>query len=85
MDMLTGPDSSNLCRKPEIMSDAVYALLCKDSKSVTGQFLIDEDILKKEGITDLTDYACNPGNIINLFIFYGQTKETLTINIYRNL
>lgn len=63
MDMLTGSDSSNLCRKAEIMGDAVYALLCKDSKSITGQFLIDEDILKNEGITDFTDYACNPGNV----------------------
>lgn len=62
MDMLTGSDSSNVCRKPEIMADAVYALLCKDSKSITGQFLIDENILKNEGITDFTDYACNPEN-----------------------
>ncbi|XP_011881342.1 PREDICTED: hydroxysteroid dehydrogenase-like protein 2 [Vollenhovia emeryi] len=62
MDMLSGSDSSNVCRKPEIMSDAVYALICKDSKSITGQFLIDEDILKNEGIADFTDYACNPAN-----------------------
>lgn len=59
--MLSGPDSSNFSRKPEIMADAVYALLCKDSKTITGQFLIDEDILKGEGIIDLTNYACNPG------------------------
>lgn len=63
IEMLSGPESSNFSRKPEIMADAVYALLCKDSKTVTGQFLIDENILKDEGITDLTDYACNPGNI----------------------
>lgn len=81
MDMLSGSDSSDICRKPEIVSDAVYALLCKDSKSITGQFLIDEDVLTKEGITDFTDYACNPGNI-NSFIFYGQKKEILIINIY---
>lgn len=62
MDMLTGSDSSKVSRKPEIMGDAVYALLCKDSKSITGQFLIDEDILKNEGITDFTNYACNPAN-----------------------
>lgn len=61
MEMLGGTESSSFSRKPEIMADAVYALICKDSKSVTGQFIIDEDILKTEGITDLTDYACNPG------------------------
>lgn len=63
MDMLLSSDSSNVSRKPEIVADAVYALLCKDSKSITGQFLIDEEILNNEGITDFTDYACNPGNI----------------------
>lgn len=71
MDMLSGLESNNFCRKPEIMADAVYALLCKDSKHITGQFLIDEDILRNEGINDFTDYACNPGNII-IFIFYRQ-------------
>jgi len=63
MDMLAGTESINFSRKPEIMADAVYAVLCKDSKSITGQFLIDEDILKNEGVNDFTDYACNPGNI----------------------
>lgn len=64
IEMLSGPDSSDFSRKPEIMADAIYALVCKDSKTVTGQFLIDEDILKGEEITDFTDYACNPSNII---------------------
>lgn len=66
MNMLSGSDSSNVCRKPDIVADAVYTLLCKDSKSITGQFLIDEDILRNEGVTDFTNYACNPG----IFIFY---------------
>ena len=59
--MLSGAESSNYSRKPEIMGDAVYALICKDSRSITGQFLIDEEILRDEGITDFTDYACSPG------------------------
>lgn len=61
--MLSGSESSNFSRKPDIMGDAVYALICKDSKSVTGQFLIDEEILKQEGITDFSGYACNPGRL----------------------
>nr|XP_012217178.1 PREDICTED: hydroxysteroid dehydrogenase-like protein 2 [Linepithema humile] len=68
MDMLSGSESSNFCRKPEIMADAVYALLCKDSKSITGKFLIDEDILRNEGVNDFTDYACNPANKDNLML-----------------
>ncbi|XP_076231777.1 hydroxysteroid dehydrogenase like 2 [Calliopsis andreniformis] len=68
IEMLSGSDSSNYSRKPDIVGDAVYALICKDSKSITGQFLIDEDILQKEGITDFTDYACNPANKDNLML-----------------
>jgi len=75
MDMLSGSESKKLCRKPEIMADAVYALLCKDSKSITGQFLIDEVILKNEGITDFTNYACDPGNIIFVFYYMYQLRK----------
>ncbi|XP_026667664.1 hydroxysteroid dehydrogenase-like protein 2 isoform X2 [Ceratina calcarata] len=62
IEMLSGSEASTFSRKPEIMGDAVYALICKDSKSVTGQFLVDEEILKSEGIIDFTEYACNPEN-----------------------
>lgn len=67
--MLSGSESSDVCRKPDIMADAVYTLLCKNSKSITGQFFIDEDILRNEGITDFTNYACNPGILI-FFMLY---------------
>ncbi|XP_043289970.1 hydroxysteroid dehydrogenase-like protein 2 isoform X2 [Venturia canescens] len=60
IEMLSGPDSKNISRKPEIMADAVYSLICKDSKSITGQFLTDEDILRGEGINNFSQYACNP-------------------------
>nr|XP_033339093.1 hydroxysteroid dehydrogenase-like protein 2 [Megalopta genalis] len=68
IEMLSGPDSNNYSRKPEIMGDAVYALICKDSKSITGKYLIDEEILETEGITDFTNYACNPENKDNLML-----------------
>lgn len=74
--MLNGPNSSNYSRKPEIMADAVYALICKDSRSINGQFLIDEDILKNEGINDFTNYACNPG------IFITHEYLNIAYNLY---
>lgn len=61
IEMLSGKEASRTSRKPEIVADAAYALMCKDSRSVTGNFFIDEDILKKEGITDFLQYACDPG------------------------
>lgn len=59
--MLTGPDSCNHSRKPEIVADAAYAILIKDSKTVTGNFFIDDEVLVSEGVTNLKQYACNPG------------------------
>lgn len=68
IEMLSGPDAASTSRKPEIMGDAVYALICKDSRSITGKFLVDEDILREEGITDFTQYACDPGNFFTFVI-----------------
>jgi citronellol/citronellal dehydrogenase len=47
-------------RKPEIVADAVYAILNKDSREVTGNFFIDDEVLAAEGIQDLSAYAVNP-------------------------
>uniref|UniRef100_A0A182JTK9 Hydroxysteroid dehydrogenase-like protein 2 n=1 Tax=Anopheles christyi TaxID=43041 RepID=A0A182JTK9_9DIPT len=62
MEMLTGKESDQFSRKPEIMADAAYAILSKEPRLVTGKFLIDDEILKTEGITDMKQYACVPEN-----------------------
>ncbi|KAK2167913.1 hypothetical protein LSH36_22g02016 [Paralvinella palmiformis] len=60
MEMLGGGSAiKDQCRRPEIMADAAYAILCKDSKKFTGNFCVDEEILKAEGETDLTKYQYN--------------------------
>lgn len=48
------------CRKPEIMADAAYAILTSPSGEVTGQFFIDEDVLRERGMTDFLHYSVNP-------------------------
>lgn len=62
MDMLTGENSSDYSRKPEIMGDAAYAILIKEPRTCTGNFFIDEKVLKEIGISDMVQYACNPEN-----------------------
>jgi len=47
-------------RKPDIMADAAYAILCKPT-TFTGNFCIDEAVLKDEGIKDFSVYDCKPG------------------------
>jgi len=59
--MLSGSDNAKkLSRKPEIMADAAYAILSRSVENCTGQFLIDDNVLKEEGITDLSQYAADP-------------------------
>jgi citronellol/citronellal dehydrogenase len=48
-------------RKPAIMADAAYAILGRDSRSATGNFYIDEDVLREEGVGDFEQYAVTPG------------------------
>ena len=64
MANLGGGDKDSIarsCRKPEVMSDAAYIILSKNSNSYTGNFAIDEDVLRDAGVTDLGKYSCVPG------------------------
>ena len=47
-------------RKPEIVADAALAIVTQDSQHVTGNFFIDEDVLRRQGVDDFSDYALNP-------------------------
>ncbi len=48
-------------RKADIMSDAAHAILTSDARTHTGNFYIDEDVLKAEGVKDFDRYAVSPG------------------------
>ena len=47
-------------RKPDIVSDAAQAILTRPSRECTGNFFIDEEVLKAEGVTDFARYAVDP-------------------------
>lgn len=47
-------------RWPSIMADAVYELSLRTVQEATGQFFIDEALLREKGMTDFTSYAVNP-------------------------
>jgi citronellol/citronellal dehydrogenase len=44
------------CRSPEIVADAAHAIVTRDSRACTGRILLDEDVLREEGVTDLAPY-----------------------------
>ncbi|NXG46810.1 HSDL2 protein, partial [Psilopogon haemacephalus] len=60
MDMLGGAGIEKQCRKTDIIADAAYCILTKP-KSFTGNFIIDEDLLREEGVKDFDAYAIAPG------------------------
>jgi len=59
-NLLGGGESIAHSRKPEIMADAAYAVLRRDSRTATGRFCIDEDVLRENGVTDLRPYQVQP-------------------------
>jgi citronellol/citronellal dehydrogenase len=48
-------------RRPEIVADAAWHILTADSRAVTGNFFIDDEVLARHGVTDLAGYAVEPG------------------------
>ena len=51
-----------MMRKPEIVADAAYTILKRSSRSCTGNFFTDEQVLQESGITDFESYAIQPGS-----------------------
>jgi citronellol/citronellal dehydrogenase len=50
------------CRTPAIMADAAYTVLTRDAASTTGNFFIDDEVLKSAGVTDFAAYSVVPGS-----------------------
>ncbi len=60
-NLLGGQALADASRSPEILADAAYAILIKPSRECSGNFFIDEDLLRAEGVTDFSRYSCVPG------------------------
>ena len=56
-NVLGGEQMAKASRSPEIMADAAHAVLCRPSRACTGNFFIDEEVLRAEGVTDFGKYA----------------------------
>ena len=60
-NLLGGDATIRGSRTPEIMADAAYAILTRPSRECTGNFFIDDDLLKSVGVTDFAKYQQVPG------------------------
>ncbi|MBW4933940.1 SDR family oxidoreductase [Marinobacter sp. F4206] len=57
-----GPQMMAQGRKPDIMADAAVSILNRTADELTGQNLIDEDLLRQDGMTDFEPYRYAPGD-----------------------
>ena len=57
---LGGEEVVRRSRKPEIMAEAAFAMVSRDSRAFSGNFCIDEDVLRSEGVSDFGAYSVDP-------------------------
>jgi citronellol/citronellal dehydrogenase len=68
-NLLGGDMLMQMSRKPDIVADAAYYILSSDAATCTGNFFIDEQVLRDQGIIDLDQYSVVPGGKLMKDIF----------------
>ncbi|MFO0622547.1 MAG: NAD(P)-dependent oxidoreductase [Polyangia bacterium] len=63
-NLLGGETIMRGSRKPDIMGDAAHFVLTRPSRSCTGNYFVDDEVLASEGITNLDHYANVPGEML---------------------
>lgn len=65
-------------RTTDIMADAAFAILSKDSREFSGNFCIDEDLLRQNGVTDFSKYALNPNSRLQADLYIEAGEDSFT-------
>jgi citronellol/citronellal dehydrogenase len=61
-NLFGGEEMVRRSRRPEIVADAAHWILTRPSRDCTGNFFLDEDVLREgRGVTDFSAYAVDPG------------------------
>jgi citronellol/citronellal dehydrogenase len=60
-NLLGGEAMVRCSRRPEIVADAARAIFLRPARACTGNFFIDEEVLRAEGVADFSGYAVDPG------------------------
>ena len=61
-NLLGGDSTMQGSRTAEIMADAAHAILTRPSRECTGNFFVDEDLLRSAGVKDFEKYQSVPGS-----------------------
>ena len=68
-NLLGGDALIRMSRTPDIVADAAYSIVQRSSTECTGNFFIDEDVLKEHGVNDFSKYAVDSGSKLMKDIF----------------
>ncbi len=59
-NLLGGDMIMRASRTPEILADAAHMIFCKEAKSLSGKFLIDDTFLWENGVREFDRYRADP-------------------------
>ncbi len=85
-NVLGGENTAKSSRDVSIMADAAYEILSKDPKPCTGNFFIDEVVLRNAGETDFEKYRISDNELIRDFFVPDDVASELptkTVTIYK--
>ncbi|MCU4298522.1 NAD(P)-dependent oxidoreductase [Brevibacterium permense] len=77
-NLLGGEQLMARSRKPEIMAEAAWVILTSDPREVTGNFFIDDDVLRGAGVTDFSIYAHDPSRVGSI----GHGPDDLELDLF---
>ena len=72
LNLLGGEDTAKHGRTVDIVADAAHAILTRSARTCTGNFFIDEDVLRAEGVEDFERYAVKRGEPLMRDLFVDE-------------
>ena len=85
-NILGGESSAKKSRSPEIMADAAYKILSQKPKACTGNFFIDEVLLRQLGKNEFSQYSHTSDEFLRDFFIPDDIADELptkTVSIYK--
>ena len=76
-NILGGESIAQKSRSSEIMADAAYEILSKDPKDCTGNFFIDEVLLRDLGKKDFSQYSSSSEELLRDFFIPDEVAEVI--------
>jgi citronellol/citronellal dehydrogenase len=72
LNLMGGEDTAKHGRTVQIVADAAHAILTRPARTCTGNFFIDEDVLRAEGVEDFERYAVKRGEPLMRDLFVDE-------------